>query len=282
MASTDGTPHEHGYLHDKDDYLKRLRRIEGQARGLQRMVEEEKYCIDILTQVSAVTKALQSVALGLLDEHMAHCVVDAARRGRPRGRTPRSGRRPTRSPASSVPDRHRRTENPMSETRTFTVTGMTCAHCVASVTEEVQEIAGVEDVDVVLETGTPHRHRARRRRRRRPRGRRGSRLPARMNSTPVRIAGFVLGLAVVFAVALGVGRRSARSTSPSRLPMRRDGHGDDGGHGGHEGGATAASLPGGLAVSENGYTLRLDRSTAVAGRRVPPSRSPSTGRTARP
>ena len=73
--------HQHGYLHAKDDYLKRLRRIEGQARGLQRMVEEEQYCIDILTQVSAMTKALQSVALGLLDEHMAHCVTDAARQG---------------------------------------------------------------------------------------------------------------------------------------------------------------------------------------------------------
>jgi DNA-binding FrmR family transcriptional regulator len=70
-----------GYLHAKEDYLKRLRRIEGQARGLQRMVEEEQYCIDILTQVSAMTKALQSVALGLLDEHMAHCVVDAAKAG---------------------------------------------------------------------------------------------------------------------------------------------------------------------------------------------------------
>jgi DNA-binding FrmR family transcriptional regulator len=75
--------HQHGYLHAKDDYLKRLRRIEGQARGLQRMVEEEQYCIDILTQVSAMTKALQSVALGLLDEHLAHCVVDAARAGGP-------------------------------------------------------------------------------------------------------------------------------------------------------------------------------------------------------
>ena len=74
-------PHQHGYMHQKDDYLKRLRRIEGQARGLQKMVEEEKYCIDILTQVSAMTKALQSVALGLLDEHMSHCVVDAARAG---------------------------------------------------------------------------------------------------------------------------------------------------------------------------------------------------------
>ena len=75
--------HEHGYIHNdtKDEYLKRLRRIEGQARGLQRMVEEEQYCIDILTQVSAMTKALQSVALGLLDEHLSHCVVDAAREG---------------------------------------------------------------------------------------------------------------------------------------------------------------------------------------------------------
>jgi len=72
---------DHGYIHRKEDYLKRLRRIEGQARGLQRMVEEEQYCIDILTQVSAMTKALQSVALGLLDEHLSHCVVDAAAAG---------------------------------------------------------------------------------------------------------------------------------------------------------------------------------------------------------
>ncbi|MBA2640584.1 MAG: metal-sensitive transcriptional regulator [Nocardioidaceae bacterium] len=74
-------PHQHGYIHNKDAYLRRLRRIEGQARGLQRMVEDEQYCIDILTQVSAMTKALQSVALGLLDEHMNHCVVDAAKAG---------------------------------------------------------------------------------------------------------------------------------------------------------------------------------------------------------
>ena len=65
----------------KGDYLKRLRRIEGQARGLQRMVEQEQYCIDILTQISAMTKALQALGLGLLDEHMAHCVVNAARQG---------------------------------------------------------------------------------------------------------------------------------------------------------------------------------------------------------
>ncbi|HHU40104.1 MAG TPA: metal-sensitive transcriptional regulator [Propionibacterium sp.] len=61
--------------------MRRLRRIEGQARGLQRMVDEEKYCIDILTQISAMTKALQSVALELLEDHLAHCVVGAAREG---------------------------------------------------------------------------------------------------------------------------------------------------------------------------------------------------------
>ena len=84
MEIDEGTsPHQHGYIHRKDDYLTRLRRIEGQARGLQRMVEDEKYCIDILTQVSAMTKALQSVALGLLDEHLNHCVVEAARTGGP-------------------------------------------------------------------------------------------------------------------------------------------------------------------------------------------------------
>jgi CsoR family transcriptional regulator, copper-sensing transcriptional repressor len=77
--------HQHGYIHRKDDYLKRLKRIEGQARGLQRMVEEEKYCIDILTQVSAMTKALQAVSLGLLEEHMSHCVVDAARESNEQG-----------------------------------------------------------------------------------------------------------------------------------------------------------------------------------------------------
>ncbi|MDN4174478.1 metal-sensitive transcriptional regulator [Nocardioides sp. SOB77] len=78
--------HQHGYLSHKDDYLKRLRRIEGQARGLQRMVEEEQYCIDILTQVAAMTKALQAVSLGLLEEHMNHCVVDAARAGEEQGK----------------------------------------------------------------------------------------------------------------------------------------------------------------------------------------------------
>jgi CsoR family transcriptional regulator, copper-sensing transcriptional repressor len=67
----------HGYTNDKAGYLRRLRRIEGQVRGLQRMIEEDKYCIDVLTQVSATTRALQSVALGLLDEHLGHCVAQA-------------------------------------------------------------------------------------------------------------------------------------------------------------------------------------------------------------
>jgi DNA-binding FrmR family transcriptional regulator len=71
----------YGYTQDKEAYLRRLRRIEGQVRGLQKMVEEDKYCIDILTQVSAATKALQSVALGLLDDHLGHCVTQAAAEG---------------------------------------------------------------------------------------------------------------------------------------------------------------------------------------------------------
>ncbi|MFE0360685.1 metal-sensitive transcriptional regulator [Streptomyces griseoaurantiacus] len=71
----------HGYHKQKDEHLKRLRRIEGQVRGLQRMVDEDVYCIDILTQVSASTKALQSFALQLLEEHLRHCVADAARKG---------------------------------------------------------------------------------------------------------------------------------------------------------------------------------------------------------
>ena len=70
-----------GYTTKKDDHLKRLRRIEGQVRGLQRMVEGDEYCIDVLTQVSAATKALQAFALGLLDEHMQHCVTDAIATG---------------------------------------------------------------------------------------------------------------------------------------------------------------------------------------------------------
>ncbi|MBN9325638.1 MAG: metal-sensitive transcriptional regulator, partial [Cellulomonas sp.] len=64
-----------GYSDDKDAYLKRLRRVEGQVRGIARMVDEDTYCIDVLTQIAAVNKALQAVGLGLLEDHLDHCVV---------------------------------------------------------------------------------------------------------------------------------------------------------------------------------------------------------------
>ncbi|GHE38803.1 hypothetical protein GCM10017673_46470 [Streptosporangium violaceochromogenes] len=73
----------HGYSGDKQAYLTRLRRVEGQIRGLQRMVDEDAYCIDVLTQVSAATRALQAVALGLLEDHIAHCVAAAVTSGGP-------------------------------------------------------------------------------------------------------------------------------------------------------------------------------------------------------
>lgn len=73
--------HDHGYIEHKENLLKRLRRAEGQVRGVQRMVEEDTYCIDILTQVSAATKALERVALSLLDDHLRHCVAEAAEEG---------------------------------------------------------------------------------------------------------------------------------------------------------------------------------------------------------
>lgn len=70
-----------GYIDTKDQLLTRLRRIEGQVRGLQRMVESDTYCVDVLTQVAAATKALQAVALGLLEDHLSHCVAEAAAEG---------------------------------------------------------------------------------------------------------------------------------------------------------------------------------------------------------
>ena len=74
-----------GYTDDKEAVLRRLRRVEGQIRGLQRMVDEDAYCIDVLTQVSAATRALESVALELLGDHLAHCVRDAVAEGGPVG-----------------------------------------------------------------------------------------------------------------------------------------------------------------------------------------------------
>jgi DNA-binding FrmR family transcriptional regulator len=77
MTDTPTTAATRGYTMHKDDYAKRLSRIEGQVRGIRRMIDEDTYCIDVLTQVSAVTKALQAVAVGLLDEHVRHCVAHA-------------------------------------------------------------------------------------------------------------------------------------------------------------------------------------------------------------
>jgi DNA-binding FrmR family transcriptional regulator len=71
----------HGYTDNKEAHLRRLRRIEGQVRGLQRMIENDDYCIDVLTQISAATRALQAVSLGLLDEHLKHCVAEAITEG---------------------------------------------------------------------------------------------------------------------------------------------------------------------------------------------------------
>ena len=101
-----------GYTGTKDDYLKRLRRIEGQVRGISRMVEQDTYCIDVLTQVAAATKALQAVSLGLLEDHMSHCVLHALK-----------------------------------------LSGLTCDHCVAHVTEELKNLDGVKNVSVVLNKG---------------------------------------------------------------------------------------------------------------------------------
>jgi len=72
-----------GYVAQKEDLLKRLRRAEGQVRGIQRMIDEDAYCIDVLTQVSAVTKALETVALTLLEDHLGHCVAEASAQGGP-------------------------------------------------------------------------------------------------------------------------------------------------------------------------------------------------------
>lgn len=77
------THHEHGYSADKSRYLSRLRRIEGQTRGIQRMIDEDQYCIDIITQISAITSALENISLDLLNDHIHSCVADAATQSGP-------------------------------------------------------------------------------------------------------------------------------------------------------------------------------------------------------
>ena len=81
MSSQSAAAQQHGYITEKEQYLQRMKRIEGQARGIAKMIDEEKYCIDILTQISAMKSALENLALGLMDDHLKHCVLDAARAG---------------------------------------------------------------------------------------------------------------------------------------------------------------------------------------------------------
>lgn len=80
-AGADDDHAHHGYIQEKERFKARLKRIEGQVRGIHRMIDEEQYCIDILTQVSAANSALRNVALGLLDDHMRHCVKNAVIEG---------------------------------------------------------------------------------------------------------------------------------------------------------------------------------------------------------
>ena len=115
----------HGYSADKDAVLARLKKVEGQVRGIARMVDDDTYCIDVLTQVSAATRALENVALLLLEDHLDHCVRDAAVAGRPRGRREdRRGERRHRPPRPflstvlSAPQ-----EEHVMSTTTWTVTG---------------------------------------------------------------------------------------------------------------------------------------------------------------
>lgn len=126
-----------GYTINRDDYLSRLRRIEGQVRGLQRMIQADEYCIDVITQLSSVTAARQSVALGLVDEHLRHCVMQATLSGddhRARRQAHRSS--PSRVTARTHPtlagrrpsNRHRRPNRPQRRagvTQCTTETGTT-------------------------------------------------------------------------------------------------------------------------------------------------------------
>ena len=94
---------QHGYTPQKDALTRRMKRIEGQVRGIGKMIDDDKYCIDILTQISALNSALENVALGLLDDHLRHCVVDAAPRAETKPRSS-SRRPPTQFDVSSSPE----------------------------------------------------------------------------------------------------------------------------------------------------------------------------------
>src|SRR4030095_3368609 len=130
----------HGYSGDKAALLGRLRRIEGQIRGLQRMVDEGTYCLGVLTPISAAKSALHAVAVGLLEDHLAHCVVDAARVGDPSAKV--------KEASDALARLARSCGGSMSVTSTYIVSGMTCSHCVQAVTTELSGLPGVDAVQV--------------------------------------------------------------------------------------------------------------------------------------
>ena len=144
---------EHGYHGNTENHLARLRRIEGQVRGLQRMISQGEYCIDILTQVSAVQSALDSVAVNLLKDHMNHCVVTAARESdeAAQAKVDEAAAAIARLIKSYSHEETATTE--IDRTIELSVDGMTCGHCVMSVSEELREVPGVKNVEVILNSG---------------------------------------------------------------------------------------------------------------------------------
>jgi copper chaperone len=160
-----------GYSSDKEAYLRRLKRTEGQVRGIARMVDEDTYCIDILTQVPAVTKALRALralSLGLVEEHVVGATAEpdpALRAEAIDVKVTEARMRSAACCASGNPTHHHTvglvTPRPSTDkeptmstvSTTVNVSGMTCGHCVSSVSEELEALAGVETVDVDLNAG---------------------------------------------------------------------------------------------------------------------------------
>jgi copper chaperone CopZ len=158
---------QHGYTADKDAYLRRLRRIEGQVRGIARMIEEDKYCIDILTQVAAVpctpsawalwkntsATALSGRPLNLIRTCGLKPSTSRSRRRRvPSGASCASGK--TTTHPAGQPSQRTNEESAMSTISTKVhVSGMTCGHCVSAVSEELEALAGVEEIDIDLNAG---------------------------------------------------------------------------------------------------------------------------------
>ena len=145
----------HGYIKAKDKELlqNRLKRIEGQVRGVQRMVDEEAYCVDVLTQIASVVSALEKVGTILLKDHVEHCVRESIEKGGGSGREDRRAHRRRRAVPEGLEDRrHRERRETMTE-KTFNVPDMSCGHCKAAVEGELNELPGVEKANADVEKG---------------------------------------------------------------------------------------------------------------------------------